>query len=247
MKVIGDVLLMKIEIWSDYVCPFCYIGKRRLEEAIQEFPHKEQIDLVFRSFELDPTTKNDNDLNIHEALAKKYGMSIEQAKQMNENVGQQAKDVGLTYHFDTMIPTNSFDAHRLAKFAKEHGKAQEMNERLLKAYFTDSKKISDIEILADLAEEIGLDRKRTLNVLKGSEYGQLVRQDEAEAKQIGITGVPFFVLNQKYAISGAQPTETFIKALNMVWEEENEKKSLKIINTSKSEYCTDEGCEISEE
>ncbi|MGE8206710.1 DsbA family oxidoreductase [Heyndrickxia sp. NPDC080065] len=240
---------MKIEVWSDYVCPFCYIGKRRLEEALSQFPEKDKVEVVFRSFELDPNSKKDINLNIHEVLAKKYGMSVEQAKQMNENVGKQAEEVGLTYHFDTMVPTNTFDAHRLAKYAEDNGKSAEMSERLLKAYFTDSKKISDSETLADLAAEIGLNREDAISVLKGSDYSDSVRSDEEEARQIGVSGVPFFVINEKYAISGAQPTEAFSNALNMVWEEEKGKTPLKMINPkeSKSEYCTDEGCVITED
>lgn len=240
---------MKIEVWSDFVCPFCYIGKRRLEEALNQFPHKDKVKVIFKSYELDPNSKKDTGLNIHESLAKKYGMSIDQAKQMNANVGKQAEEVGLTYHFDTMIPTNTFDAHRLAKFAENNNLGAEMNERLLKAYFTDSQKISDFNTLANLAEEVGLNYDETLSILNGSEYADLVREDEYEAKQLGISGVPFFVFNEKYAISGAQPVEAFANALQMIWEEENGKTALKMINPSKSksEYCTDEGCEFTDE
>ncbi|MEB6549862.1 DsbA family oxidoreductase [Heyndrickxia sporothermodurans] len=240
---------MKIEIWSDFVCPFCYIGKRRLEMALEQFPERDQVEIAYRSYELDPNASKNNKLNIHEALAKKYGMSIEQAKEANENIGEQAAEIGLTYKFDSMIPTNTFDAHRLAKFAAEKSFGAAMTERLLKAYFTDSKKISDLNTLADLAEEIGLNREETIEMLNGSKYSDAVRDDEDEAKQIGITGVPFFVLNQKYAISGAQPVEAFVNALNMVWEEEQGKTPLKMIspNKAKSEYCTDEGCFVSED
>lgn len=238
---------MKIEVWSDFACPFCYIGKRRLEQAIEKFPHRDNVEVEFKSFELDPNSPKDIDMNIHEILSQKYGMSVEQAKQMNANVGKQAEEVGLTYHFDTMIPTNTFDAHRLAKYAVDNGLGAQMNERLLKAYFTDSKKISDHDTLADLAEEIGLDRKEALTILSGTNFSDSVKANEEEARQLGITGVPFFVLNEKYAISGAQPVEAFSNALQMVWDEI--KTPLKIINPkkSKSEYCTDEGCEVTEE
>ncbi|GIN83892.1 DSBA oxidoreductase [Heyndrickxia sporothermodurans] len=238
---------MKIEVWSDFACPFCYIGKRRLEQAIEKFPHRDSVEIEFKSFELDPNSPKDIDMNIHEILSQKYGMSVEQAKQMNANVGKQADEVGLTYHFDTMIPTNTFDAHRLAKYAADNGLGAQMNERLLKAYFTDSKKISDPNTLADLAEEIGLHRNEALTILSGTNFSDSVRADEEEARQLGITGVPFFVLNEKYAISGAQPVEAFSNALQMVWDEI--KTPLKIINPkkSKSEYCTGEGCEVTEE
>lgn len=240
---------MKIEIWSDFVCPFCYIGKRRLEMALKQFPERDQVEIAYRSYELDPNASKNNKLNIHETLAKKYGMSIEQAKEANDNIGKQAAEIGLIYQFDTMIPTNTFDAHRLAKFAEEKSFGAKMTEHLLKAYFTDSKKISDYNTLADLAEDIGLNREETIEMLNSSAYSNAVRADEAEAKQIGISGVPFFVINQKYAVSGAQPVEAFVNALNMVWEEENGKTPLKVINPnkSKSEYCTDEGCVVSED
>ncbi|THE12719.1 DsbA family oxidoreductase [Bacillus timonensis] len=213
---------MKIEVWSDFVCPFCYVGKRRLEQALEQFPHREQVEVEFKSFELDPNAKPYSGQSIHELLASKYGTSVEQAKQMNENVGEQAAGVGLNYNFDTMKHTNTFDAHRLAKFAATEGKEKEMTEILLHSYFEEGKLISDHEVLADLAESVGLDRQATLDVLKDEKkFANDVRIDESLAQQIGVTGVPFFVINQKYAISGAQPTSTFLGALQQVWTEEN--------------------------
>lgn len=210
---------MKVEIWSDYICPFCYIGKRKFEAALEQFPHREHVEVVYRSFELDPNSERNVEFDIHDLLANKYGMSRDKAKEMSDNVGAQAKSVGLDYKFDTMIVTNTFDAHRLTHFAAKHGKMHEMAERLLKAYFTDSKHIGDRETLADLAEEIGLDRGEAAAALAGDEYAQQVRNDEREAGELGIRGVPFFVINRKYGISGAQPTEVFRNALNQAWDE----------------------------
>jgi predicted DsbA family dithiol-disulfide isomerase len=241
---------MKIEVWSDYVCPFCYIGKRRLEEALSQFPHRDQVEVEFKSFELDLNSPKNIDKSIHEVLAAKYGMSIEQAKQANQGVGQQAAGVGLTYHFDTMKPTNTFDAHRLAKFAKENGKEAEVTEKLLNAYFTEGKHIGDLETLADIAAASGLDRKEALTALQDqTAFANDVRIDEAIAQQYSISGVPYFVINQKYAISGAQGTATFIGALEQVWQEESAAKVvLKDLSTESATdaTCTDDSCGIPE-
>jgi predicted DsbA family dithiol-disulfide isomerase len=238
---------MKIEVWSDFVCPFCYIGKRRLEQALAQFPHKDQVEIEYKSFELDPNAPKDSDKNIHELLASKYGMTVEQAKQQNDGIRQHAASVGLTYHFDTMKPTNTFDAHRLAKFAKTKGKEAEITEKLMYAYFTESKHIGDHETLADIAESAGLDRQETLKVLEDKNaYANDVRIDQAIAQQYGIRGVPYFVINQKYAISGAQPTETFINALNKIWEEEASAPKFQDLSTDSAEdaSCVDGSCAV---
>jgi len=237
---------MKIEVWSDFVCPFCYIGKRRLEEAIAQFPGKDQVEVEFKSFELDPNAQTYSGTGINEALAKKYGMSIEEAKRANEGIGSQAAEVGLTFNFDEMKPTNTFDAHRLAKFAATVGKEKEMTEKLLASYFTESKLISDHDVLVEIAQTTGIEKEETLAVLNDStKYANDVRIDEALAQQMGVTGVPFFVINQKYSISGAQPTETFRRALQQVWEEEgNAPKLQDLSGGNTAAACTDDNCEI---
>lgn len=218
---------MKIEVWSDYICPFCYIGKRHLEDALAQFPDKDHVEIEFRSFELDPSQPIYTGGSIHQMLAQKYGMSIEQAKNSNTRVGQQAAKIGLTYHFDEMKPTNTFDAHRLTKYAKAEGKEKEITEKILYAYFTESKLISDHETLAQIAESVGLNEEKALTVLKNSEsYAGEVRADETFARQIKVTGVPFFLINQKYAVSGAQPVEVFVDALKQVWQEESEESKI---------------------
>ncbi|MFJ7726980.1 DsbA family oxidoreductase [Neobacillus sp. NPDC097160] len=238
---------MKIEVWSDYVCPFCYIGKRRLEEALDQFPHKDQVEVEFKSFELDPNSPEYSGQNIHEVLAKKYGMSIDQAKQANHGVGQQAATVGLTFNFDEMKPTNTFDAHRLAKFAKTKGKEAVLSEKLLQAYFTESKHIGDADTLAEIAEVSGLDRQEVVKVLQDkTAYANDVRADQGIAQQYRIGGVPYFIINSKYAISGAQPIETFRGALEKVWEEENPAPVLQDLSTNEGASCTDGNCVIPE-
>ncbi|MFD1038282.1 DsbA family oxidoreductase [Virgibacillus byunsanensis] len=236
---------MKIEVWSDFVCPFCYIGKRRLEGALEQFAHKENVAIEYKSYELDPNAQKDPGKSIHELLAGKYGMTVEKAKNTNENLGRQAAELGLTYNFDTMQHTNTFDAHRVAKFAEEKGMGKEMTERLLYAYFTESKNISEHDTLIELAGEVGLESQQVATLLKVDDYAIHVRADEEQARQIGVEGVPFFVFNEKYAVSGAQPPEAFSEVLEKVWQEENEKPVIQTLNPTKPKttYCTDDGCE----
>jgi len=240
---------MKVEIWSDFACPFCYIGKRRLEAALSQFSHKDKVETVFRSFELDPQAERDTHLSIYEILGAKYGMPVEKAKGMTENVAQQAKEVGLEYHFDTLISTNTFDAHRLAHYANANGKMTEMVERLLKAFFTDSLHVGDHQVLAQLAAEIGLDQEKTLAMLAGDDYADQVQADKQKGAQLGITGVPFFVFNDKYAVSGAQPGEVFVNVLNKVWEEESAAPALQFVQVddkeeSSGDQCSDGSCKL---
>ncbi|WP_108670911.1 DsbA family oxidoreductase [Peribacillus acanthi] len=238
---------MKIEVWSDFVCPFCYIGKRRLEMALANFPNKEDVEVEFKSFELDSNAPKNSEVHINEALAKKYGMSVEDAKRANDGLKKQAATVGLDFNFDNMKPTNTFDAHRLTKYAKTVGKEKELTEKLLAAYFTESKNLGNQETLLDICESVGLVRSSALAVLHNeSEFANDVRIDQAIAGQYGIRGVPYFIINQKYAISGAQPTETFISALQKVWDEENSQPILQELSSENggSEFCTDEGCVV---
>ncbi|WP_458122035.1 DsbA family oxidoreductase [Paenibacillus sp. Z6-24] len=236
---------MKIDIWSDYQCPFCYIGKTRLQNALSQFSHAEEVNVNYKSFELDPSAERDIPLNIYEALAKKYGTTVEQAREMNVNVGAQAAQEGLDFQFDTMILTNSFDAHRLMQYAADQGKAEEMNEALFRAYFTESRHIGDHSTLIDIAESVGLDRQQTAAMLESEQYGDLVRRQEHLGSQLGITGVPFFVINDKYAISGAQPTEMFTKALNDIWAEDHPLQMLG--NSADGEMCADGSCAVPED
>ncbi|MDP5276446.1 DsbA family oxidoreductase [Chengkuizengella axinellae] len=237
---------MNIDVYSDFVCPFCYIGKKRLEEALDQTSLKDSTEVTFKSFELDPNSPRGIDLSIHEVIAKKYSISIEQAKKSNEGIGKQAASVGLDFRFDDMIPTNTFDAHRLEKYSSTKGKEKECTERLLKAYFTEGRHIGDHETLLDIAEQVGLDPKEAKAVLEHGDYQEDVRKDESLAHQIGVQGVPFFVINNKYAISGAQPTEVFIEALNKVAAEEKETTTLKPLTSENADgmVCDDNGCEI---
>ena len=234
---------MKVDIWFDFACPFCYIGKRRLEAAIAEFKHKNQIDIHFHSYQLQPDAPKNSNLSIHELIAAKYGTTIEHAKTMNKHISEQANEAGLIFRFDTLIPTNTFDAHRLTHYAKEHGKSNELTERLLKAYFSDSLHIGDHAILLKLANEIGLPEREVRDVLQTEKYKEQVNQDLQTGILLGIQGVPFFVFNNKYAISGAQSTETLKEVLEDVWEEEHEKIiPISSKKHSTSEFCTGDEC-----
>ncbi|KGX86630.1 DsbA family oxidoreductase [Pontibacillus litoralis] len=236
---------MNIKVWSDFVCPFCYIGKRRLEEALQQFPHREEVQIEFKSFELDPQAPKDTDMTEAEILSKKYGVSVEKAKQMTEQVAQQAEAVGLVFAFETMIPTNTFDAHRLAKLAKVKGKEAEITEKLFYAHFTESKHIGDVETLLHIADAVGLDREEVEHVLHSpDEYASDVREDEKRAHAIGVQGVPFFVVNDKYAISGAQPAESIVKALQQAWEEAHPQELQHL--TGEGSACMDGQCDVPE-
>lgn len=212
--------------------------QRRLDDAIKQIDHP--IEVTYRCFELDPNMERDIDYNMYEALAKKYGMSIAQAKASTQNMVQMAKESGLEYNIDTLILTNTFDAHRLTMFAKKHGLMAEMTERLLRAYFTDSKHIGDHETLADLAVEVGLNREAVEKMLASNEMAEEVRADESTGQQYGITGVPFFLINKKYAITGAQPTEVIVQSLKKVIAE----SEITVLNNDDGMICDDDGCEI---
>ncbi|GAB6109764.1 DsbA family oxidoreductase [Fusibacter bizertensis] len=234
---------MKIEIWSDFVCPFCYIGKRRLEHALNQTPSDESIEIIFKSFELDPNAAKSYDVSINELIAKKYGISIERATASNQQIISQAKALGLNYNFDDMKPTNTFDAHRLVHLAKSFGKDKELAERFFKAYFEDSLLLSDANVLAHLAEEIGLDRELVLETLSSSNYETDVRNDENRAHSLNITGVPYFIFDGKYAVSGAQPSEVFLEVINKVKSEANLAHNPKDASSSDA-LCADGQCKI---
>lgn len=229
---------MKIEIWSDFACPFCYIGKRRLETALEQFAHKDSLEIIYKSFELDPQAPVEVNHDVHDMLSAKYGMSREKAIEMNRSVSSQAKEVGLDFQPDAIKLTNTFDAHRVAQYAATQGKASEMTEELFRAYFTDSRHLGDHETLANLAVEAGLGRTEVLELLAGTNYAAEVRADEAEARQLGVTGVPFFVIDRKYAISGAQPSSAFLQAIQTAWDEA---KPLKVLNPDGNNGAAD-GC-----
>ncbi|MET7276742.1 DsbA family oxidoreductase [Kribbella sp. NPDC005582] len=204
---------MRIDVWSDVVCPWCYIGKRRLEEALTE--SGDTAEIVWHSFQLDPSSTNDDPRDLPTRLGEKYGRDRAWGVQANQHVTEVAAELGLEYHLDQAKSVNTVDAHRLLHLALEQGPETQgrLKERLLKAYFTDGLPVGDHTTLTALAAEVGLPADRVAEVLAGTEYAEEVAADQAQALAYGANGVPFFVIDEKYGVSGAQPTEVFREAL----------------------------------
>lgn len=235
---------MKIEIWSDVMCPFCYIGKRNFEKALAQFTEKEKIEIVWRSFQLDASVPDIATESYEEYLVKRKGLSAEQVKGMLQNVTQMAREAGLDYHFDRSVMVNSLKAHRLIQFAKTRNLGDEAEERLFHAFFTEGKSIADIDTLTQLGVEIGLDATELQAAFTDEQYAYQVSQDIQEARQIGVNGVPFFVFNRKYAISGAQPPQAFLETLRKSFDEWQKLNPQPKLNIQQGNSCSIEGvCE----
>jgi predicted DsbA family dithiol-disulfide isomerase len=212
---------MKIEIWSDIMCPFCYIGKRHFELALKELDFADELEIEWKSFQLDPSIpKMENHVNAYQYLADAKGISVEESKAMHDNVVASAKSVGLTYNFDKAIVANSFDAHRLIQLAKTIGKGDEAEEALFHAYFTEGIDMADLDSLKSIGLKISLTESELYRVLHSDEYSSEVNQDIQEAQNLGLRGVPFFVIDRKFGISGAQPVEIFINTLKKAHAEQ---------------------------
>lgn len=211
---------MKVEVWTDMVCPFCYIGKRRFEEGLKKLAHSAAVEVVYKSFELDPHMQVNPSDDIYGLSGAKFGSTREHMKTVHDDISKRAEQDGLKFNYDTAKHTNTFNAHRLLQYAMEIGKADDLLERLYRAYFTDSLHLGDLNTLVDLAVQSGLDAGETAAMLVSDRFRDEVRADELAAKKAGIRGVPYFVINSKYAISGAQPAEVFAEALQQAWNEE---------------------------
>ncbi|RKR73917.1 DsbA family oxidoreductase [Frondihabitans australicus] len=205
---------IKVDVWSDIACPWCFIGKRKFEAGAAGFDG--QVEVEYHSFELSPDTPVDFEGNEAEFLATHKGLSVEQAQGMLDNVGGIARSVGLAYDFDAMHHTNTVKAHQLIHYAKARGAQLDMNERLLAAYFEQGRHLGRTEVLADIAAEAGFDRDDVVRSLEADEYLADVRADQAQAQAFGINGVPFFVFEGKYGVSGAQDPATFRQVLDTV-------------------------------
>jgi predicted DsbA family dithiol-disulfide isomerase len=211
-------MALTVEIWSDVVCPWCYLGKRRFENALARFDHRDEVEVRFRSFELDPTAPAVNQGPPAERLASKYGISVEQAAASQKQLTEVAAAEGLEYHLDRAPGGNTFDAHRLLQLAVERGVQPEVKERLMRAHFTEALPIGDHDTLVQVASEAGLDEDEARAALESDRYADAVREDEHLAERIGIQGVPFFVLGRRFGVSGAQPPEILLEALTRSWE-----------------------------
>jgi len=210
---------MQVEIWSDPVCPWCYLGKRRFERALEAFDHRDEVTVVYRSFELDPSAPPGATSPTVERLADKYGMTAGQADDAQRQMEQRAAQDGLEFRMDGLRSGNTRDAHRLLHLAKAHGVQAELAERLHRAYFTEQASIFDHSSLTELAVQAGLDRDDVIRVLGSQEYGDAVDTDEAMAQALGVNGVPLFVIDRRYGISGAQPPEVIAQVLDQAWAE----------------------------
>ena len=207
---------MKIEIWSDIMCPFCYIGKRQLETALTEFPNDE-IEIEWKSFQLDPTIEPQTGKDVYTFLAERKGISVEQSIEMHKGVTDRAKSVGLDYHFDKAIISNSLTAHRIIHLAKQNNLGDEMEEIFFKGYFTEGKDLNNAYTLIELGIQAGLNADDVKKVTEDENlYLSDVKADIKEAQEIGVQGVPFFVFDRKYAVSGAQPVEAFVNTIKEV-------------------------------
>jgi len=224
--------MIEIEIWSDVLCPFCYIGKRRFETALQTFEHKEEVKIVWKSFQLDPDFQAEEQKNYAGYLQKRKGWSNEQTAQMLTHVTQIANQAGLDFHFEKALVANSFEAHRLLHFAKEQSLQNALKETLLEAHFVKGLDIGDVKTLSEIGRNIGLSSDSIHSFLNTSKYKEEIEKDIYEAVQIGVRGVPFFVFNRKYALSGAQESNVFLQALNQAFTE---------IQASESNFCDIDG------
>jgi predicted DsbA family dithiol-disulfide isomerase len=204
---------MKVEIWSDVMCPFCYIGKRRFENALAQFENKDEVEIVWRSFQLNPTLQTDPSKNTIEHLAESKGWDMDYTRKTTDYLVNMAKELGLNYDFEKAIVANSFKAHRLLHLAKQNQVQNECEEKLFEAYFIHGKNIDDNDVLLELGLSLGIDLDAILDMLSSDAFASDVESDIYQAQQIGVQGVPFFVFDNKYAISGAQQSETFLAAL----------------------------------
>ena len=232
---------MKIEIWSDVACPWCFIGKRRFEAALASFPHRDAVDVMWRSYQLDPALPEHYDGTELEYLSSRKGMPAQQVSQMFDHVAQQAMGEGLDYHFEKVVVANSFTAHRLIHLAAAHGKQDAAKERLLSDHFEHGKDIGSRGYLSSLGADLSLPAGEVEELFSTDKYTDEVRFDFQEARALGITGVPFFVIDRKFGLSGAQPTETFTAALNQAWQEAN---PLVLVNSTDAEACGPDGCAV---
>jgi protein disulfide-isomerase len=232
---------MKIEIWSDVMCPFCYIGKQAFEKALDKLPQKDRVEVVWKSYQLQPDAVYEAGKDVITQDAQLKGMPREQLAVMARQIEVQAQQSGIGIDFANVKKANTFDAHRLIHLAGEYQLAGKAEEVLFKAYFDEGKLISDHQVLLDLAESIGLDRKEAELVLRSGAYSAEVRHDIQEAAELGVSGVPFFVFNRKYAISGAQAESAFVQSLQSSfteWEKANPAEKMQVI---KGESCSPDG------
>lgn len=232
---------MKIEIWSDVMCPFCYIGKKNFEQALDQLPFKDEVEVEWKSFQLDPTLQTGETKTTSIYFREKKGFPEEQAKQMTAQVVQMGKASGIEFNFEKALITNTFPAHKILHLAKKHGKSSEMEEELFKAHFLNGENVGNTELLSSIAEKLGITKDEALQTLSSEEFDYNVNQDIMEGHNNGVTGVPYFILNGKYAVSGAQPAALFVEALTQTYNE-----TVKPFKSAKGSdlSCDTDGCSV---
>lgn len=233
---------VKIDVWTDIVCPFCYLGRRHLETAVEGFEHRDEVQVTWHSFELDRSAPAVSQQPLIEMIAAKYGISTEQAVAQHQSMASAARDTGLVFNWQQARLGNSFDAHRVVHLAAEHGLEGAAHERLMKAYFTDGLAIGHRETLVGLAVEVGLDRDEVAAMLASDDYGNHVRSDEATAAMLGVTGVPYFVFDRNYGVSGAQPVPVLAQALETAWTTRHERPEPAAVSGGCGGGCGAGGC-----
>lgn len=211
---------MRIDIWSDFLCPFCHLGRRQFDLALEQFEHADDVDVVWHSFQLDRTAAPVLEGSNVQRVADKYGVSIEQMEQTHRHMAEQAAAVGLDFQWDKATGGNSYDAHRLHHYARSVGREREFMDRLMTGWYSEGAAIGDHDTLVRLSVDAGLEEPAVVAMLQSDDFGQEVRTDIALASQIGITAVPTFVLDQKYGVSGAQGVESILKAISYAWEDQ---------------------------
>ena len=232
---------MRVEIWSDVVCPWCYIGKRRFEAALAQFEHRDDVEVVWRSFELDPAAPTRHEMPQKERLAARYGMSAAQVAAMNARLIGEARKEGLDFDLDATKGGNTLDAHRLLHFAAESGRAAALKERLMRGYFIEGVAVGDRAELARLAAEVGVDEAEARAVLASDRFADAVRADEARARAFGVSGVPFFAIDERYGVSGAQPPEALLEALRQAHDDA---RLVTVDGAAEAGQCIDGSCAI---
>lgn len=232
---------MKVEIWSDVVCPWCFVGKRKFEQALEQFEHADELEISWRSYELDPKAPEIREGTYPERIARKYGMEVGQARAAMARIISVGAEVGIDFKFDSMQPGNTFNAHRLLHFAKLQGKQIELKERLLDATFFEGRATGTRDVLIDVAVEAGLDKDEVIEVLDTEQFAESVRQDERVAGMLGVTGVPFFLVDEAYGIPGAQEPEVYLNILNRAWAETH--RGIEIV-AADGGVCDDDVCDV---
>ncbi|KEO75235.1 DsbA family oxidoreductase [Anditalea andensis] len=232
---------MKIEIWSDIVCPFCYIGKRQFDEALAQFNYRDDVEIVWHSYQLFPDYQQREGSDFYTEVGRLKGNNREWSIRFHNQIAEHAKRVGLEYNFEKIPFPNTFNAHLFSLYAKTKGLQHEAEEKLFLAYFTEGRNIGDLEVLAQLGEEIGLQKADVNEALSNNQFTQQVLEDIAEAKRIGVNGVPFFLINGELAVAGAQDPNEFVKALNRSWEKWSKEKNKPLIEIVKGASCDIQG------